>query len=428
MIDVRRLRPILLASLLLASGLEAASVGTAFTYQGRLNVGAAPYTGTCDLGFTLWDAAGSGSPPTGGSQIGSPLGAVAVSVTGGLFTTSLDFGATAFPGQDRWLQIAVGCPSGMATTTLAPRQQLTATPYALGLPFLRSPSGTASPNVVGGYSGNAADAGSSGITIAGGGAFNNLNLGSFDYATVGGGAHNNAGASYATIAGGSSNYIGGDHATIGGGQNNSINPHFATISGGYGNTADGSYSMIPGGASNHAAGDSSFAAGHRAKANNIGDFVWADSNDFDFTDSTDNRFRVRATGGVVFVVGIDGTGAATWTCTLTNNNSLACTSDRNMKENLEPVDSGDVLDKVSRLPILRWNAKGADPNVKHVGPMAQDFKAAFGLGDDEKLISTIDLDGVSLAAIQALKKRNEELEERLRAVECALESMASLRN
>src|SRR5262249_60807399 len=163
---------------------------------------------------------------------------------------------------------------------------------------------------------------------------------------------------------------------------------------------------------------------------------WADSNDFEFTDSTDNRFKVRATGGVVFVVGIDGgTGATTWSCTLTNNNSWACSSDRNMKENLEPVDAGAVLEKVSRLPILKWSAKGADPNVRHVGPMAQDFKAAFGLGDDEKLISTIDLDGVALAAIQGLnekergaaaeiedlKRRNAELEERLRALECALE-------
>jgi hypothetical protein len=422
MIDVRRLLPVLLAALFLASGLEAANVSTAFTYQGRLNVAAAPYTGTCDFSFTLWDSAGTGSPPTGGSTIGSPVSVPALPVAGGLFSTALDFGQSAFPGQDRWLQIAVGCPSGTATTTLAPRQELTPAPYALGLPFLRSPSGGGAPNIVGGYSGNAADAGSSGITIAGGGGFNNVNLGLFDYATVGGGLNNNAGSTYATIAGGSSNYVGGDHATIGGGESNTINPHYATISGGYANTSDGSYSMIPGGDANHAQGDWSFAGGHRAKALANGAFIWADSNDFDFSGSTPNSFRIRSTGGVRFVLGIDANGATTWSCLATNNGSWACSSDRNMKENLEAVDQGEVLEKVSRLPILKWNAKGADPNVKHVGPMSQDFMSAFGLGDDDKLISTIDLDGVSLAAIQALKKRNDELEARIRALECALEA------
>src|ERR1041385_9155220 len=125
MIDVRRLLPVLLAALFFASCLEAANVSTAFTYQGRLNVGAAPFTGTCDFSFTLLDSAGSGSPPVGGSTIGSPVRVPAVQVVSGLFTTALDFGQSAFPGQDRWLQIAVGCPSGTATTTLAPRHELT---------------------------------------------------------------------------------------------------------------------------------------------------------------------------------------------------------------------------------------------------------------------------------------------------------------
>lgn len=431
MIDVRRLRALVLVFLLGAGALQAANLSTAFTYQGRLNVSAAPYTGTCDFSFTLWDAVGSGSPPTGGSQVGSPVVASAVSVTAGLFTTTIDFGVSAFPAQDRWLQVAVGCPSGMATTPLAPRQQVTPEPYALALPYLRSPSGTASPNVVGGYSGNAADAGSSGITIAGGGAVSNTNLGQGDYATVSGGSKNHATAPYSTIAGGNNNYIGGNYSVIGGGQNNWINPQLATISGGLGNLADGLYSMIPGGDFNHAAGDRSFAAGHRAKANNIGDFVWADSNDFDFSAGTDNRFRVRATGGIQFVVGIDsGTGATTWSCVVTNMDaSWSCSSDRNAKENFEAIDGADVLEKVGRLSILKWNAKGAEPSVKHVGPMAQDFRAAFGLGSDDKMISTIDLEGVALAAIQgakvqieALEAKNAQLEERLRALECALEA------
>ena len=65
-------------------------------------------------------------------------------------------------------------------------------------------------------------------------------------------------------------------------------------------------------------------------------------------------------------------------------------------------NSQAILERVSRLPLSTWNAKGTDPNVVHLGPMAQDFYAVFGLGDDEKSIHTIDLDGVALAAIQGL--------------------------
>ncbi len=114
-----------------------AALGTAFTYQGQLKNAGGPVNDTCDLQFSLWDAAGSGSPPTGGTQIGITQ-TLSVTVTNGLFTAVLnggnEFGANAFTGDERWLQIAVRCPAGNgAYTTLAPRQALTAAPYALGL-------------------------------------------------------------------------------------------------------------------------------------------------------------------------------------------------------------------------------------------------------------------------------------------------------
>ena len=62
------------------------------------------------------------------------------------------------------------------------------------------------------------------------------------------------------------------------------------------------------------------------------------------------------------------------------------------------------------MPIQTWNAKGADPGIRHMGPTAQDFYAAFGLGGDDKHISTGDKDGVALAAIQGLYQLNKELE------------------
>jgi hypothetical protein len=81
--------------------------------------------------------------------------------------------------------------------------------------------------------------------------------------------------------------------------------------------------------------------------------------------------------------------------------SFITTSDRNAKENFTPLDNREVLKKVSSLTITKWNFKG-ETNVSHVGPMAQDFYAAFGTGIDDRHIATVDADGVALAAIQGL--------------------------
>lgn len=77
-------------------------------------------------------------------------------------------------------------------------------------------------------------------------------------------------------------------------------------------------------------------------------------------------------------------------------------SDRNNKENVRLVEPREVLQKVTELPIARWNYKVERDSTQHIGPMAQDFHAAFGLGDSDKAIATIDADGVALAAIQGL--------------------------
>jgi hypothetical protein len=82
-------------------------------------------------------------------------------------------------------------------------------------------------------------------------------------------------------------------------------------------------------------------------------------------------------------------------------------SDRNAKTEFEPVDTAAILERVAALPIQQWRFKAEDPGVKHVGPMAQDFRAAFGLGAIPTAISTVDADGVALAAIQALNQKLE---------------------
>lgn len=103
-----------------------AALDTAFTYQGQLKQGDEPVTGTCDFHFSLWDALEDGT------QISSTLDTPNAAVANGRFSVTLDFGANAFAGDGRFLEIAVRCPAGSGDyATLAPRRELTAVPYAL---------------------------------------------------------------------------------------------------------------------------------------------------------------------------------------------------------------------------------------------------------------------------------------------------------
>jgi len=111
--------------------------------------------------------------------------------------------------------------------------------------------------------------------------------------------------------------------------------------------------------------------------------------------SHNDVFRVFSVGGNAWLKG-----------TLTQG------SDRNRKENITRINGASILDKVAGLDISQWNY--IDEDVPHIGPMAQDFYAAFGLGDTDKGIAAIDSDGIALAAIQALLQRIEALEARLK--------------
>ena len=97
-------------------------------------------------------------------------------------------------------------------------------------------------------------------------------------------------------------------------------------------------------------------------------------------------------------------------------------SDRNIKCNIVQVDRNDMLEKISALPITKWSYIGEE-NVSHVGPMAQDFYQVFGLGQDDKSISTIDPAGLSLVGVQELARRNKELEEKVEALVKRIEQL-----
>jgi hypothetical protein len=237
-------------------------MGTAFTYQGQLKNASGPVDDDCDFEFSLWDAVGSGEPPIGGAQVGATQAKTNVAVSDGLFTIpDLDFGGAAFNGEARWLQIAVRCPTGSGTyATLAPRQALTPAPYALALPGLWTQQNAASPNLIGGYSGNEVADGVYGATIGGGGSSEMfcgpglnepcLNRVNGLFATVGGGSGNTASETHATIGGGVRNSAESLATTIGGGNGNIANGREATIGGGYQNDVDGASSTIGGGANN----------------------------------------------------------------------------------------------------------------------------------------------------------------------------------
>jgi hypothetical protein len=82
--------------------------------------------------------------------------------------------------------------------------------------------------------------------------------------------------------------------------------------------------------------------------------------------------------------------------------SWSTLSDRNTKEHFQAVDSQAVLVQLAQLPRTSWNYRAQDDEIRHRGPTAQDFYAAFGVGEDDMHISTVDANGVALLAIQGL--------------------------
>jgi len=280
---------------------------------------------------------------------------------------------------------------------------------------------------------------------------------------------------FALIAGGENNFISndgfsaGDHSAIGGGLANQIQGGTqSVIAGGGNNSIDGSWSTVPGGQFNVASGNYSFAAGKNAQTFNNGTFIWADSAASIFNSTGDNQFCIRAAGGIQvdrgtsmffstqtrqmlnlfgiqYGIGVQSSteyfrsasdfswfmggvhnngqnnpGGGTELMRLYGNGNLQVSggfgslSDRNAKEKFEPVSTRDVLEKVAALPVSRWSYK-TDSETRHVGPMAQDFYAAFNVGTDDKHIGLGDEGGVALAAIQGLNEKVESENAELRA-------------
>lgn len=191
-----------------------------------------------------------------------------------------------------------------------------------------------------------------------------------------------------------------------------------SLAGGSSSTASGSSSVALG-TSAQAAGAEAIALGTRVAASGNGSVVLgsdavainAASGSFVFGDrstTTDiisfapNEFVARAAGGVTF---FSNAGQTAGVRLAPRGSSWLSLSDANMKENFRDVSGEQLLEKLARVPIREWSYKAQDASIRHLGPTAQDFRAAFGLGDFALRINTVDADGVALAALKALEAR-----------------------
>jgi trimeric autotransporter adhesin len=198
---------------------------------------------------------------------------------------------------------------------------------------------------------------------------------------------------------------------------------FACVAMGHTNRAAGQASIALG-ERVHASGNWSVALGRRAHSNHTGSFTWADASTTDsLRSSGDNRFHTRAAGGYRLFTN----SAATIGVSLAaSGNSWSSLSDRNRKENFAAVDGEDVLRRLRSVPVSTWNFIDAGPEVRQLGPMAQDWHAAFGLNPDSLSINQAEFDGVNLAAIQALERRTAEQAGRIRELEAEVTNLRTL--
>jgi hypothetical protein len=276
-----------------------------------------------------------------------------------------------------------------------------------------------SANVIAGADVNAVMIDAVGATISGGGAPDD---------GAGGNGRNRVTENFCTIAGGLANLAGdGDVDTH--------NAAFATIGGGRGNTASALGATVPGGMDNTASAPGSFAAGRRAKAIHTGAFVWADGTAEDYSSVRADQFNVRAHGGLMVEVAKGITGVTSWMEVYPKGNKFIDTStkaflslggiwtnasDMALKTQIKAVDSKQILNKLSAMPVMSWSYISEGDAITHIGPMAQDFKAAFGIGYDDKTIATVDADGVAFVAIKALHEMVKEQQALIDAQKTAL--------
>src|SRR4051812_25165126 len=165
--------------------------------------------------------------------------------------------------------------------------------------------------------------------------------------------------------------------------------------------------------------DHTTAMGKFASNNGFtGTFVWSDGSATasadTFRNTANNEFALRATGGFRFRTNLTGTTG----CNLPAGSGVFnCTSSRKTKENFRAIDGEALLGRIHALDITSWNYTSEGAQVRHLGPMAEDFSKAFGLGVNDISIGVQDLAGVPLAGVKALEARTAELQAKTAEVE-----------
>jgi hypothetical protein len=187
--------------------------------------------------------------------------------------------------------------------------------------------------------------------------------------------------------------------------------------------------------------DYSVALGYRASNNtHTGTMVMGDESTTDSVrNQADNEFRIRYNGGIRLRVSTAANGNTPGAggnvgCDLTVAvPTWTCASSRTLKENYQPVNGEDVLIRLRSVPVTTWTMIGADENVLHLGPVAEDFYQAFALGLGPTAIGMGDIDGVNLAAAKALEVRTADLQVQLNsrtaqvhALQAQVDAQASL--
>jgi hypothetical protein len=125
-----------------------------------------------------------------------------------------------------------------------------------------------------------------------------------------------------------------------------------------------------------------------------------------------------STGNSGYFLGGAGGGGV---CYFNGGAGWICTSDRNAKENFRAVNTEWILESLVRMPVTTWNMRGDQKRTPHIGPVAQDFRAAFGVGEGSTTINTADAQGVAFAAIKGLNAKleaeNADLRDELRDIQ-----------
>jgi hypothetical protein len=266
------------------------------------------------------------------------------------------------------------------------------------------------PNVVNGPNINVVFPSVVGGTIAGGGGCNEGTGGTCNEATQ----YNQVTGSFGTVGGGATNAAG----------------YFGTVPGGYGNVATGNFSV---------------ASGYLAQATHTNSFVWSGWSGIGAPSNGPNQFFIGADHGFsvdyhtqqpdgkgtrFFYIGdlSSGNTINVWNgAVLTDGGTWTNASDRALKEDFIAIDAQAVLAKVAQLSIDEWRYK-SEHGQRHLGPVAQDFYAAFGLGADDRHITTVDEGGVALAAIKGLYEQLQVRDQQIAALRAELDAIKAALN